>query len=188
MSLNIFVLDFLKQFDNSDELINKWESDKNQKKLKRTMKGTKTKDPFKPKRGKSGFLFFCDEKRPQLLKEESLSGNKLTVKEVVSKLGAMWQDLKKEGMTAPYEIESQKDRDRYHTQMQDYRVKLRTQKTKSMKKTTKVKKNNPFDNYLKSKKPKIKKKHPEKEDDAIVELLKEKWKKLPSDKKNKYDK
>ena len=47
------------------------------------------KDPNKPKRRKSGYLYFCAEYREKMKAENP----DLTVKEIVSKLGILWKIL-----------------------------------------------------------------------------------------------
>merc|ERR1719441_25470 len=46
-------------------------------------------DPNAPKRPKSGFMIFCDEKRPSVIAE--LNGQ--PVSETAKKLGAMWKSI-----------------------------------------------------------------------------------------------
>ena len=193
-SFNTFVLDFFIQFNNNDELRKHWETAKNQRKLKKLLKGSMVvKDPLKPKRGKSGFLFFCDENRPLLLQQNNEANQKISVKAVVSQLGILWQKLKIAGKIEKYERESQIDRERYHNEMKEYREKIKKSnkitvtKSKNTIRSLKVKKVNPFDNYVKSKKNKIKLKNPLIEEERIIETLKEKWKKLSDERKAKYN-
>lgn len=193
MSINLFVLDFLKQFDNHEQLCKQWESVKNQKKLKKTMKSAHTKDPNIPKRGKSGFLFFCDKYRPILLEESKNDGtnNAISAKQVVSKLGILWQKLKTENNVEEYENMSKEDRGRYKIEMKKYKEKMKEINKQAVidKKTPKVKskKVNPFDVYVKSKGHKIKEKNPLIDDVSVLEILKEKWKNLSIERKNKYN-
>ena len=186
---NIYVLEFLKSFDNTKIISKHWESVKNQKKLKKILKNSMIKkDPAKPKRGKSGFLFFCDEMRPVI----KLTNHEITVKEVVSQLGVLWQQLKIDGNTAPYEDQSIKDRERYRTEMEEYRKRIKTIPVKTPANSVKVKKTpcekkvTAFDNYLKSKKNKVKEKHPDIEEGELIQVLKNKWKKLALNKRAKY--
>jgi len=67
-SINKYVIDFIS--NNQENPIEAWNSKKNQQSLIKLFKknNVKMKDPFKPKRGKSGFLFFCDENRDKLKK------------------------------------------------------------------------------------------------------------------------
>ena len=108
MNINSFVSDFLNEYDRTGLLLKKWTSVKNQRKLKKFLKDNQ-KDPLKPKRGKSGFLYFCDEQRP-ILKENNKN---ITVKEIVSQLGKLWRQLKDKNETEKYDILSIQDRDRY---------------------------------------------------------------------------
>jgi hypothetical protein len=179
MSVNIFVSDFLRQHDKDGTILRKWESVKNQRKLKKILKD-KNKDPAKPKRGKSGFLFFCDENRP-LIKQNH---EDITVKEIVSKLGTLWRQLKTDGLTEKYDLLSTKDRERYKDEMVEYKKKKNTTTPKSRK--TPKKKQTALDLYIKSKKTKVKIKHPDLTDGLIEKSLKDRWKKLPLAKRMKY--
>lgn len=194
LSVNIFVLDFLKQFDTNGNISKKWESINNQAKLKRVLKNT-SKDPEKPKRGKSGYLFFCDENRP-LIKE---SNEGIEVKEVVRRLGLMWRQLKIDGKTKEYDLLSVNDRARYRSEMEDYKEKIKKSKSivlpqqqqhktpkKSVPKTPKEKKITPLEQYIKSKKKKVKEKRNDLTDENIEKLLRQRWKKLPVAKRMKY--
>jgi hypothetical protein len=186
MSLNIFVLDFLKQFDNCDEMILQWESKGNQKKLRKMMKGTKTKDPLKPKRGKSGFLHFCEEQRPLLLYNSE--GIKRTIKEIGYELGKLWQEKKLNGEVDKYEDEAKKDRDRYKVEKEKYDLQKKLSRKTLNKATTAVmkKKETAFDKFVKIKKPLLIKKFPEKNNEEIHGLLQKKWERLSQTKQSSY--
>ena len=181
MSINIFVSEFLKGVDKDGTILRKWESIKNQRQLRKVLKEN-NKDPLKPKRGKSGFLFFCDEQRP-VIKENNKD---IKVKEVVSQLGILWRQLKKDGLTEQYDILSSKDRERYRMEMIEYRKKIKTTATPRIKKAISVKKQTPLELYIKSKKIKLRGKHPDLNDETMDKLLKERWKKLPLVKRIKY--
>jgi hypothetical protein len=164
-----------------------WSSKKNQQLLLKTLKknNIRIKDPDKPKRGKSGFLFYCDVKRP-IIKNDN---PELSVKEIVSKLGQLWQFLKKTNKEEikRYEDLSLSDRIRYKNEMKQY-VPMFNRKVaeKSPKEKKKTKKNLLFENFVKSKKLKIKRQHPELDATGIMMYLTEKWEKLPEEKKNRY--
>ena len=64
--------------DKQDELINKF--------IGSQLKIKKQKDPLMPKRSKSSFLFFCDEHRSKIRKENP----ELNMGNVMKKLGDMW--------------------------------------------------------------------------------------------------
>jgi hypothetical protein len=190
-NINQFVLDFLE--NNKTNMAEQWTSKKNQQLLLKTLKknNIKIKDPEKPKRGKSGFLFYCDVKRP-MIKEEN---PELTVKEIVSKLGTEWQILKASNSTeiSKYEEMSVKDRNRYKQEMRSY-IPILNRKTEDKKKSGKKSKRRSkrndddimYDNFVKTKKPRIKKSHPEFDSKELIQYIKTKWEKLPEEKKIKY--
>jgi hypothetical protein len=187
-NINQFVLDFLE--NNKTNMAEQWSSKKNQQLLIKTLKknNIKIKDPEKPKRGKSGFLFYCDTKRP-IIKQEN---PELTVKEIVSKLGTEWQILKSSNSDeiCKYEEMSVKDRNRYKQEMRNYIPILNRKAEKSIKKSKRRSKRNDedimYDNFVKMKKPKVKKSHPEFDSKDIIEYIKTKWEKIPEEKKLKY--
>ena len=65
---------------------------------------------------RSGFFFFCGEKRPKL-KEQNPQA---TVGEIAKQLGAAWKIMTPE-QKAPYEQQSKDDRKRYEREMEQYR-------------------------------------------------------------------
>jgi hypothetical protein len=92
------------------------------------IKGTKkrknaAKDPNKPKRGKSSYLFFCAENRSKV-KAELGADAKAT--EVTSALGAKWNELKNSTKASDkkkvqkYEAEAQADKERYEAEISQY--------------------------------------------------------------------
>ena len=171
-----------------------WVSKKNQQLFLKTLKknNVKIKDPTKPKRGKSAFLFFCEENRKKIKKKY----HEFTVKEIVSKLGTVWQELKDSNSEEinRYEQMSIKDRNRYKNEMKTYipilnrkiDVKKSTKKP-SKRRSKRTQEEIMFDNFLKNKKTRAKKSHPELDSKDIVQYIKSKWEKLPDEKKKKYN-
>lgn len=189
-NINKFVLDFIDANKNSLSINDNWLSKKNQQFLIKTLKknNIKIKDPNKPKRGKSAFLFFCEENRNKLKKLNP----DFTVKEIVSKLGEDWQTLKDSKSTDinKYEQQSIKDRNRYKNEMRTY-IPILNRKIENKKNPSKrrSKRNNDeimFDNFIKSKQTRIKKSHPEFTSQEMLEYIKGKWEKLTDEKKTKY--
>jgi len=169
--LNIFIEKFLEN-NNLHYLISLWRSEHTQEALLKHCKKyqIKLKDPCKPKRGKSAFLYFCDEKRDQI---RNLNPD-LSVKEIVSKLGSMWQEEKSKGKINEYEQMSMNDRNRYKMQMKTYHP-------------TKLKKENvAFNKFVSLKYDKILLKYPNFNSKQIRRHLKDKWNKMPLEKKEKY--
>ena len=86
----------------------------------------KIKDPNKPTRGKSAYLFFCAEKREQAKEEilEETEEEKVTVSEVTKKLAAWWDELKgdedrKEELEG-FVLLADEDKERYREEMEGY--------------------------------------------------------------------
>jgi hypothetical protein len=85
-------------------------------KVVKAEKPKKLKDPEEPKKTKSAYLFFCEDKRPQVKKENP----EAKAKEVLTMLGAMWKalsDKKKE----KYQAMSAQDKERYAKAKEDYK-------------------------------------------------------------------
>lgn len=185
-NINNFIVDFMMKNIGNENVINIWTSEKNQKLFSKIIKKDSVcmKDPNKPKRGKSGYLFFCQEYRSLLKKEYP----DMSIKDIVSKLGIIWKELKE---TNPDEIErfeamSRYDRDRYKTEILEYNIKLKNNKKTSQKKTKS--KNKGYDKFIKTKSKKTKKTHPELDTVGVIHYLTQKWEKYPEDKKEKYSK
>uniref|UniRef100_A0A6C0E2K6 HMG box domain-containing protein n=1 Tax=viral metagenome TaxID=1070528 RepID=A0A6C0E2K6_9ZZZZ len=193
-NINKFVLEFLQLNKNNENIDEVWVSKKNQQLLLKTLKknNVKIKDPAKPKRGKSAFLFFCEENRKKIKKKYP----EYSVKEIVSKLGTDWKVLKDSNSEEinRYEQMSIKDRNRYKNEMKTYipilnrkiDVKKSTKKP-SKRRSKRTQEEIMFDNFLKNKKTRAKKSHPELDSKDIVQYIKSKWEKLPDEKKKKYN-
>jgi len=195
-NINEFVLDFLRININKTNTEEIWLSKKNQQCLLKTLKknNVKIKDPDKPKRGKSAFLFYCEVNR-KILKEKY---PEMSVKEIVSKLGIDWQKLKDENSSdiEIYEEMSIKDRNRYKQQMRNYipilnrkinnDEKKESDKKQSKRRSKRNKEEIMYENFIKSKKTRTKKLHPELESKDLIEYLKNKWEKMNDEKKEKY--
>lgn len=192
-NINNYVINFI-EMNKDSNLVELWKSKKNQQNLLKTLKKNNItiKDPLKPKRGKSGFLFFCDEYRSKVKSEFP----DMKVKEIVSTLGIRWKELKKENSEEILKFEklSLDDRNRYKKEMHDYIPVLNrkykyvksVKKVKSKKRSKRTQNEIMFDNFIKSKKNKIKKLHPEFELKDIIDYLKNKWNEMSDEKKKKY--
>ena len=126
-NINAFMEAFLNEHG-SEDIVQMWQEESNQDEFMKLIP-TKTnntkspKDPNKPKRGKSAYLFFCADKREQV-KEEL--GDEAKATEVTSELGRLWTALKestnskdKKKLTK-YELEASNDKERYLSDMVDY--------------------------------------------------------------------
>ena len=119
--------------DEERTLMDAWNDEENQKKLSEIIKTPKAKttktsekkakDPNKPKRGKSAYLFFCEEMRPQV-KASLGEGAKTT--EVTKELGARWKRLMAstnkadKKRVAGFDAKAAEDKQRYEDEMSNY--------------------------------------------------------------------
>jgi hypothetical protein len=76
--------------------------------------GNKTKKKVGPKKPKSSYMFFCQEERPNIVKEKP----DLSAKEVLVELGARWKDLKENSpnKVKKFETLATKDKERYNNE------------------------------------------------------------------------
>jgi len=81
------------------------------------------KDPAQPKRGKSGYLFYCDEHRERVRNENKDSdGNPLSVSEAAKILGKHWNELS-DANKAPYLKMAEDAKAQYNKAMEEYNSK-----------------------------------------------------------------
>jgi len=73
------------------------------------------KDPNAPKRNLSSYMFFCMDKRGDIVKKNPILG----ITEVAKKLAAKWNKLSASDKK-PYEAQSAKDKQRYEKEMKKY--------------------------------------------------------------------
>lgn len=84
-------------------------------------KKTSDKDPNAPKRGRSAYIFFCAAKREEA---KASLGDDAKGKEVMTRLGQMWSELKeddsRESELADYEKAAADDKARYEEEKSQY--------------------------------------------------------------------
>ncbi len=81
------------------------------------------KDPNKPKKPKSGFLFFCDKERGKLIEKEKKKNKKVVIGNIAKELGKMWKKLS-DNEKKKYEEMKNKDQARYVAEMEAYNNKI----------------------------------------------------------------
>jgi hypothetical protein len=122
-----FVAKFLSD-NGSDELVEKWNTQENIEAfnnvtVKTKRSSDKIKDPNKPKRGKSAYIFFCAKKREEA---KAKLGDDAKATEVTSELGLMWNALKASTKSADKKFlaslvsEAAEDKARYMEEMESY--------------------------------------------------------------------
>lgn len=105
----------LKKVDKIDELKTMLLGEKMKMKFK--------KDPNKPKKPKSGFLFFCDEVRGKIIDDHRKTNGKVVIGNVAKELGKLWKKLSNNNKNK-YNTMKENDKQRYAQQMEDYSTNL----------------------------------------------------------------
>lgn len=80
------------------------------------------KDPNKPKRGKSGFMFYCDKHRPKLIEKARENGGKVQIGKIAKILGEGWKKIK-EKEKVKFDALAKTDKDRYEKEIAEYNEK-----------------------------------------------------------------
>ena len=77
------------------------------------------KDPERPKRPTSGYLYFCQDARPAIMKKMSKKNGKLVLGNIAKVLGKDWKALSDDKRKV-YEEKSKIDKERYEVEMEQY--------------------------------------------------------------------
>ena len=77
------------------------------------------KDPERPKRPTSGYLYFCQDARPAIMKNMSKNNAKLVLGNIAKVLGKDWKALSYDKRKV-YEEKSKIDKERYEEEMEQY--------------------------------------------------------------------
>ena len=104
----------LKQPDKISELLEKY--------LGTKLKLKTPKDPNKPKRAKTAFMYYCDEHRSQLIEKQRKVG-KIKIGEIAKTLGKNWKKLTAQKMK-PYNTKAIADKERYNKAIAEYNEKM----------------------------------------------------------------
>ena len=133
-----FVTNFLKDHQYEDEkILECWNTKENAAEIEKIMKTAKktstksstekkVKDPNKPKRGKSSYLFFCADNREQVKEDLEKKGEDFKATDVTKELGNRWNSLKvsKKAIDKKkyekYVKQAEEDKERYGKEMADY--------------------------------------------------------------------
>ena len=108
---------FCMEFGASDRI-----EELSQKYLGEKLKIKAPKDPNKPKRGKSAFMFYCDKHRPKLIEEQRKGGGKVNIGTVAKTLGAGWKQIK-DSQKKSFDTLAAKDKERYEKEIAEYNEK-----------------------------------------------------------------
>jgi hypothetical protein len=77
------------------------------------------KDPNKPKRAKTSFMYYCDQHRPVLLDNEKKKGVKINIGNIAKALGKSWKKLK-DGDKGKWNTLALADKERYEKAIAEY--------------------------------------------------------------------
>ena len=80
------------------------------------------KDPNKPKRAKTSFMFYCDKYRPALIEEQRKGGGKVNIGDIAKALGTSWKKLKSNKRKS-FDESAAKDKERYEKAIAEYNEK-----------------------------------------------------------------
>jgi len=114
-TVNAFVTAFINDHDTN--LLESWNLRASD--LKNLFKKTKTKkDKNAPKKNSSAYIFFCNDKRPQVKNEHP----ELKNNEILKELGLLWKNFKDEkpNEVKKYEKKAADDKDRYQEEIKNY--------------------------------------------------------------------
>lgn len=145
----------------------------------------KSKDPNAPKRGKSSYIFFCVDKRPEVID----ANPDMSAKDIIKELGRVWREDTSDAEKNKYKELSAKDKLRYEEEMDDYtppsNIGFVTKKKKS-------KKNGPkrgrtaYIFFCTDHRPRIKEENPEMNTKEVTSQLGVHWKALPDKERKHY--
>ena len=77
------------------------------------------KDPERPNRPTSGYLYFCQDARPAIMKKMSKNNTKLVLGDIAKALGRDWKVLS-DNKRKIYEDKSKTDKERYEVEIEQY--------------------------------------------------------------------
>jgi high mobility group protein B1 len=93
-----------------------------EKYLGQKMKVKAPKDPNKPKRAKTAFMFYCAQERPKHIEKQKKKGEKVVIGDIAKILGAGWKKLS-DSKKKPFVQAAEKDKARYEKEMSEYNEK-----------------------------------------------------------------
>ena len=148
--------------------------------------GKKKKDPNAPKRGKSGYIHFCVDKRSKI-KDNNPD---MSAKDIIKELGRVWREDVTVKEKDKYNKLSNIDKQRYEKEMKDYTPPIDTGTIT----TEKVKREGPkrgltaYIFFCKNQRPIIKDNNPNLSTKEITIQLGKEWKELSENEKSPYNK
>lgn len=147
-------------------------------------KRRRRKDPNRPKRALSAFMFYSNEVREQVKAERP----DLTFLQIAGEIGSRWRQLS-DHQKRPYERMAAEDKHRYERAKSDYVPDPKYAKSSRKKKDPNAPKRNlsAYFFYCNDLRAQARAQHPDKKVTEIASLLAEQWRGLTASKKTKYE-
>jgi hypothetical protein len=150
--------------------------------MKKT-KEKKVKDPNAPKKGKSAYLFFCEEERPKV--KEDL-GDEVKSSEVTTELGVRWTDLNQDSSSgATKRIKNERERAEYSPPTEEELKDKKTKEKKVVKKTP-PRKVSAYALFSKEERVKIKEENPTMSSGDVTKALSTRWQEMSDEEKDEW--
>jgi len=155
------------------------------KSVKDTKENKEKKDPDAPKGAKNAFIFFCNEKREEVKKENP----EIKSNEITKKLGEMWKDVDEDNKNS-YQQMAKDDKDRYAKEIKNYEPKdgfknPKEKKSKKVKSTAPKRAKNAYIFFCQENRQKVMEEK-KLNNSEIMTALGEMWKKMTDKKKKPY--
>ena len=145
----------------------------------------KAKDPNGPKRGKSSYIFFCVDKRQEVID----ANPDMSAKDIIKELGRVWREDTSEEEKMKYHEQSTTDKLRYEEEMADYtpppNLGFVTEKKKAKHKGPKRARTS-YIFFCTEHRPLIKEENPDMNTKEITSQLGVQWKALSDKEKKTY--
>ena len=146
----------------------------------------KAKDPDAPKRGKSSYIFFCVDKRQEVID----ANPDMSAKDIIKELGRVWRDDTSDEEKKKYQEQSATDKARYEDEMTDYSppsdLGFVTEKKKKAKRNGPKRGRTSYIFFCTEQRPIIKKENPDMNTKEITSQLGVRWKALSEKEKKPY--
>ena len=121
MIINEYVVNFLTNMG-TEEMINMWQSNENQSKLKKALTEKKIKDPEKPKAACTAYIFFTMDERPKIVNSDPT----MKPTDIMKEMAVRWSNLRSSSdaedkkKLAYYEAKAAEDKKRAAQERESY--------------------------------------------------------------------
>lgn len=182
-----YVGDFITEHEDSSDIVSKWNSVSNQRKLKKVVKPKKKPaDENRPKKPVSGYILYCKDARSQVL--EDYPGIKHV--DIMRKLAAQWKIIKDENSEVYQKFMSQAESDRVKYASEVAALKSGeaavAEKTEELPVVEDEEPEGSYDVFRDKKFKKFQESHPDVEEAKLEKKFRKKWDTMSPDKKKKY--